>query len=266
MVSQISRVASTGRLDHGKACAAAVPGVIFTTVNSSVPVCRSDLTSTCRRTVNLRASGVTAFAYAPNMSSAFWNQRYGGDGLAYGEAPNDFLARMAERLPKSGQALDIGAGEGRNALFLASRGLDVLAVDQSEVGMQKAQRLAAERGLALRSRAVDLRDFDAENNSFDLVSSIFVHLPATLRAAVHGRVGAWLKPGGVFLLEAYSPEQIRRDTGGPKDPSLLASLEVILGELTGLQIEHQAALERDVSEGRFHTGKASVVQVLARKQ
>ena len=110
----------------------------------------------------------------------------------------------------SGHALDIGAGEGRNALFLASRGLNVLAVDQSEVGMQKAQRLAQERGLTLRTQAADLQDFDAEHNSFDVISSIFVHLPATLRAAVHKRVGAWLKPGGVFLLEAYAPDQIER--------------------------------------------------------
>jgi SAM-dependent methyltransferase len=200
------------------------------------------------------------------MSSTFWDQRYSGDDLAYGQAPNDFLAIMADQLPNFGHALDIGAGEGRNALFLASRGLSVLAVDQSEVGMQKAQRLAEERGLRLRTQAADLQDFDAEHNSFDVISSIFVHLPATLRAAVHKRIGAWLKPGGMFLLEAYAPDQIERDTGGPKDSSLLASLEVILGELNELEIEHQVALVRNVCEGRFHTGEASVVRVLARKR
>ena len=199
------------------------------------------------------------------MSSTYWNERYSGDELAYGEAPNDFLSSMADRLPSSGRALDIGAGEGRNALFLAARGLNVLAVDQSEVGMRKAQRLAQERGLALRTQAVDLQHFDAEADSFDVISSIFVHLPEELRAAVYRRVGTWLKPGGMFLLEAYAPDQIERGTGGPKDPSLLASLEVLLNELDGLEIEHQAALVRNVSEGRFHTGEASVVQVLARK-
>lgn len=199
------------------------------------------------------------------MSSTFWNERYAGEGLVYGDAPNDFLARMAERFPPRGSALDIGAGEGRNALFLASRGLDVLAVDQSEVGMQKAQRLASERGLTLRTRAADLQEFDAEAESLDVVSSIFVHLPAALRAAVHERVRTWLKPGGVFVLEAYAPDQIGRGTGGPSDPSLLASLETIVGELKGLEIEHRAALVRNVTEGRFHTGEASVVQVVARK-
>jgi SAM-dependent methyltransferase len=199
------------------------------------------------------------------MSSTFWDQRYSGDNLVYGDAPNDFLALMANRFPSAGHALDIGAGEGRNALFLASRGLDVLAVDQSEVGMRKAQRLAGERGLKLRTRAVDLQDFAADDNSLEVISSIFVHLPSALRASVHGGVQRWLKPGGVFALEAYAPDQIERGTGGPKDPSLLAPLDVILRELEGLEIEHRAALVRFVGEGPFHSGDASVVQVLARK-
>ena len=200
------------------------------------------------------------------MSSTFWDERYSGDGLVYGEAPNAFLAHMSDRLPNRGRALDIGAGEGRNALFLASRGLEVLAVDQSAIGMQKAQRLARERGLSLRTRVVDLQDFDAEPGSFDVISSIFVHLPAALRASVHAGVGRWLKPGGVFVLEAYAPDQLSRTTGGPKDPSLLAPREAILAELAGLEIEHQAALVRNVSEGQFHTGEASVVQVVARRR
>ena len=200
------------------------------------------------------------------MSSAFWDQRYSSDDLAYGEAPNEFLAYMADGLPTKGNALDIGAGEGRNSLFLATRGLSVLAVDQSEVGIQKAQRLAQKRHLTLRTQVVDLQDFDAEPNSFDVVSSIFCHLPAKLRAVVHQRVSAWLKPGAFFVLEAYAPDQLLRDSGGPKDPSLLAPLEVILSELDGLKIEHHAALIRVVSEGSFHTGEASVVQVLARKR
>ena len=200
------------------------------------------------------------------MSNAFGNDRYSGNDLVYGDAPNEFLASMADRFPATGEALDIGAGEGRNALFLAARGLNVLALDQSEVGMHKAQRLAEARGLTLRTEAADLQHFDAEPNSFDVITSIFVHLPALLRALVHKRVARLLKPGGLFLLEAYAPDQIERDTGGPKDPALLAPLNVIVGELAGLTIEHQAALVRNVSEGSFHTGDASVVQVLARKR
>src|SRR5690348_16511644 len=141
------------------------------------------------------------------MSSAFWDDRYAAEGLVYGEAPNEFLASVIDRLPRRGHALDIGAGEGRNALALAAHGLDVLAVDQSEVGMRKASRLAAERGLALRTLATDLAVFDAGEGTLDVVSSIFVHLPSALRARVHGRVRSWLKPGGMFVMEAYAPEQ-----------------------------------------------------------
>ncbi|MEK6702450.1 MAG: class I SAM-dependent methyltransferase [Planctomycetota bacterium] len=200
------------------------------------------------------------------MTNAFWDERYSGDELVYGAAPNEFLAGVAGRFPRVGRALDIGAGEGRNALFLASLGLDVLAVDQSAVGMEKAQGRARELGLKLGTRAVDLADFEAEAGSLDVVSSIFVHLPGELRARVHGRVRAWLKPGGVFVLEAYAPDQLERSTGGPKDAALLAPLEVIVGELLGLEIEHRAALVRSVCEGQFHTGEASVVQVVARKR
>ena len=200
------------------------------------------------------------------MSTTFWDERYSGDELVYGTAPNDFLAQQARHFPKTGHALDVGAGEGRNALFLASLGLDVLAIDQSAVGMQKAQRLARERGLSLRTQAVDLNDFRAEPNSFDVISSIFVHLPAALRAKVHQAIATWLNPGGVFVLEAYAPDQLQRNTGGPKDPLLLAPLEILLTELSGLTIEHQAALVRNVGEGRYHSGDASVVQVVARKK
>lgn len=199
------------------------------------------------------------------MSSAFWNERYAAEGLAYGDAPNEFLAQMAERLPRKGRAIDIGAGQGRNALFLASLGLDVLAVDQSEVGMRRAGGLASERGLKLSTVAADLRDFDAEAGAFAVVSSIFVHLPAELRALVHARVARWLAPGGVFVLEAYAPAQLERATGGPKDPRMIASLEQVLSELSGLTIEHRAEVVRIVNEGSYHSGEASVVQVVARK-
>lgn len=199
------------------------------------------------------------------MERAFWDERYSADELVYGEGPNGFLAGLADRLPRDGCAVDLGAGEGRNALFLASLGLDVLAVDQSPVGMAKAARVAASRGLGLRTQVADLLEFAVEPGSVDVVSSIFVHLPSAVRRAVHGRVHEWLRPGGVFVLEAYAPDQIGRGTGGPNDPDRLVSLDVVTGELAGLEIEHAAAVVRDVTEGMSHTGEASVVQVFGRK-
>jgi SAM-dependent methyltransferase len=208
------------------------------------------------------------------MSTDFWNQRYAAEGLVYGDIPNDFLAEQLARFnPRSGSAvgaatlsaLDLGAGEGRNALYLASLGFDTLAVDQSTVGLEKAQRRAQARALTLRTQAADLADFNPPLESFDLITSIFVHLPTNIRAHLHARIPTWLKPRGLFILEAYAPEQLTRNTGGPKDPTLLAPLDVIVAELHGLTIEHQARLTRVVAEGVFHTGEAEVVQVVARK-
>ncbi len=203
--------------------------------------------------------------YLSNMSTDFWNERYASNDFVYGQAPNEFIAIHSNLFPKTGTALDIAAGEGRNALYLASLGLDVLAIDQSTVGLQKAERLARERGLTLSTQAVDLNDYQAKPSSFNVITSTFAHVPQDIRAKVHAGVQSWLKPGGIFLLEAYAPDQIHRDTGGPKDPALLAPLDTILQELSSLTIEHQASLVRNVTEGDFHTGDASVIQVIARR-
>ena len=199
------------------------------------------------------------------MSTDFWNERYASNDFVYGQSPNEFIAIHSNLFPKTGTALDIAAGEGRNALYLASLGLDVLTIDQSTVGLQKAQRLARERGLTLSTQAVDLNDYQAKPSSFNVITSTFAHVPQDIRAKVHAGVQSWLKPGGIFLLEAYAPDQIHRDTGGPKDPALLAPLDTILSELEGLTFEHGVSIVRDVSEGDFHTGEAAVVQVLAKK-
>lgn len=178
------------------------------------------------------------------MPDAFWDDRYAKPDI-YGAAPNDFLVQQCDRFgigrnnpqsespsPQFLKALDLGAGQGRNALFLAGRGLQTLAVDQSEVGLQAARAAAQSRNLPLQTQAADLNDFDAPPGSFDVITSIFVHLPAALRRRVHTRVRAWLKPRGLIILEAYAPEQLARNTGGPKDPALLAPLETIIAELT----------------------------------
>ncbi|QQS09120.1 MAG: class I SAM-dependent methyltransferase [Phycisphaerales bacterium] len=203
------------------------------------------------------------------MSTEFWNERYAGEDLVYGDAPNTFLAASAGHMPKAGLALDLGAGEGRNALFLASLGLDTTAVDQSEVGLAKAQRRARDRKLTLHTTVADLNVFDPPLATFDVISSIFVHLPSPLRSRVLRRLPTWLRPGGVFILESYAPDQIERDTGGPKDPDMLAPLESILADLRvgdpSITIIHEALLVREVIEGAHHSGESSVVQMIAKK-
>lgn len=195
-----------------------------------------------------------------------WDERYAEPGYAYGVEPNQFLQEVAERyLPASGRVLCLAEGEGRNAVFLAERGFDVTAVDSSAVGLDKAQRLANERKVELKTVVADLRDFPLGVGAWDGIVSIWCHLPSKLRADLHARAVEALKPGGVFLLEAYSPEQLRYGTGGPGHVDLLVSLDALLGELRGLETVRAESLVRHVSEGKYHEGPSAVVELIARK-
>lgn len=193
-----------------------------------------------------------------------WNERYNRPEYVFGTEPNDFLAEMAERIPP-GPVLCLAEGEGRNAVFLAGRGHEVTAVDQSAAGLAKANKLAAERGVTIRTVEADLGQFRIEPGAWDGIVSIFFHVPRELRAAIYRRVVAGLRPGGVFVLEAYTPEQIALGTGGPRDPNLMPTLALLTDELAGLEIEIGVERQREVIEGTGHTGLAHVVQVLARK-
>jgi hypothetical protein len=192
-----------------------------------------------------------------------WDERYGGEDYFYGREPNDFLREQAHRL--RGPVLSICEGEGRNAVHLASLGLDVLGVDGSAAGLAKAQRLAAERGVAIRTQQADLAGFDPRPARFGAVVSIFGHMPSALRARLYPRLIEALEPGGLFLLEAYSEGQLGRGTGGPDDMDRLMNIAKIRHELGGLEPLILEEKERMVVEGQGHTGAAQVVQFLGRK-
>lgn len=198
------------------------------------------------------------------MESQYWDERYSKTGFAYGTEPNEFLASVADRLP-SGPVLTIGEGEGRNAAFLASLGHEVVAVDQSEVGLAKARRLANERGVRVQTQQADLRDYPIQPGAWAGIVSIFCHLPPSIRVPLYAAIVRGLRPGGVFILEAYTPRQLGRGTGGPPSPEMMLSLDDLTRELAGLEFLHAQELERDVREGIYHTGLASVVQLVARR-
>lgn len=198
------------------------------------------------------------------MNADFWNGRYNADGYVFGTEPNDFVREMAARFP-SGPILCLAEGEGRNAVHLATLGHAVTAVDQSEAGLAKARQLAATRGVTIGTEAADLAGFHIKPGSWSGIVAIFAHLPPELRRAVHRQVVAGLCPGGLYLLEAYTPAQLAFGTGGPKDPALLMTLAGLRDELTGLELVIGHEIERAVVEGTGHTGRAAVVQVLARR-
>jgi len=193
-----------------------------------------------------------------------WDQRYNTADYVYGTRPNKFLADVAGGIPR-GRVLCIAEGEGRNAVYLAELGHEVVAVDASSVGLEKAEKLARERGVAIETVVADLADYEIEKNSFDAVVSIFAHVPPVIRAPLHRRIVAGLKPGGVLVLEAYTPDQIACGTGGPPVAELTMTLRALQDELRGLEFRHAVELRREVIEGSLHTGTGAVVQVVAVK-
>ena len=196
---------------------------------------------------------------------AFWNTRYATEDFVYSTQPNDFLVEVAPRLAPRSRVLCIGDGEGRNSVWLAQQGHSVTALDVATQGMGKAARLARAAGVELRTVVADVTQYDLGRDCWDAVASIFLHLPARARRGVHRRCLDSLVAGGLFVYEAYGPEQIGRGTGGPPEPHLLHALDDVLADFTGCRIEHRASLVRHIAEGRLHRGDGAVVQILARK-
>ncbi|MBI5494109.1 MAG: class I SAM-dependent methyltransferase [Deltaproteobacteria bacterium] len=193
-----------------------------------------------------------------------WDLQYAQDGFAYGEAPNDFLAEVVGQLPP-GRALFLAEGEGRNAVFLAGRGWEVTAMDLSEVGLGKARELAARRGTRLSTVQGDLATFELGNAQWDVMVAIWCHLPSALRREVNRRIVEALRPGGMFVMEAYTPEQLTYRTGGPPNADMLPTLAALRTELAPLRFLQAEEKVREIHEGRLHNGMSAVVQVLAVK-
>lgn len=195
-----------------------------------------------------------------------WDARYAEEGWAFGTEPNDFLREQAHHLAPGGRVLCLAEGEGRNAVWLAQQGFDVTGVDLASHGLDKAQRLAAERGVHLTTMVADLASFEFGSAAWDGIVSIFAHVPPEVRQRVHAQVLTALKPGGILLLEAYRPQQLEHGTGGPPDEARMLDLERLRPELGTLEWLLAREVERDVIEGRYHTGRASTVQLVARRR
>lgn len=197
--------------------------------------------------------------------SATWDERYGTEAFYYGTDPNDFLVEHAAAIPRGGDVLCLAEGEGRNAVYLAGQGYHVTAIDQSAVGLQKAIRLAQDLGVGISTTVADLATHRIQPQRWDAVVSIWCHLPSKLRATVHAQVFEALRPGGVLILEAYTPDQLKHKTGGPPAADLMPTLAQLRTELLGLEFEHAVEKERIIHEGKGHSGLSAVVQIVARK-
>lgn len=194
-----------------------------------------------------------------------WDERYLGEIYAFGTEPNAFIHEIRRHLPASGKALDLGAGEGRNAVFLAECGLSVEGVDLSSVGLQKAAKLAAERGVSLELRQADLLAFEPAPQTYDAIISVFCHFAEPDRSRVLQNAVSALKSGGIFAGVFYAPEQLQFKTGGPSDPAMLGNLAELQTALSGLEWIVAEARTQELHEGERHNGMSAVLCLLGRK-
>lgn len=197
--------------------------------------------------------------------AAAWDLRYADGDFQFGDRPNEYLRSQAWRWSPGQRALAAGDGEGRNGVWLAEQGLEVTALDWSAAGMAKARVLAARRGVAMQTIIADVTQWDWPEARFDLIAWIYVHLPPADRVTATRGLLRSLAPGGLLVLECFSPAQEGRPSGGPKDVSLLwnrAAVEQAFGILEVLEL-----LEGTVrlDEGPKHQGPAEVVRAVLRR-
>jgi 2-polyprenyl-3-methyl-5-hydroxy-6-metoxy-1,4-benzoquinol methylase len=194
-----------------------------------------------------------------------WETRFTPSGYRFGKEPNAFLTAQAHLLRAGQTALAVADGEGRNGVWLAERGLDVLSIDFSPTALTKARVLAQERGVHLRTEVADVTTWRWPKDAFDVIVAIFIAPDAADRPAFFACLKASLKPGGLLLMQSYRPEQLTYRTGGPPDAARMctrAVLEGAFGDLSELDIrEHDSVL----NEGTAHVGMSALIDLIGRK-
>jgi cyclopropane fatty-acyl-phospholipid synthase-like methyltransferase len=195
----------------------------------------------------------------------FWNARYGGEEFAYGTAPNAYLAARVDELPAGGSVLLLGEGEGRNGVWLAEHGFAVTVVDQSRAGLHKAQRLAAERGVALETVEADLTAWEWPEAAYDAAVAIFLHLPPEHRGDTHRRMIRAVKPGGRILVEGFRKEQLDYASGGPPVAEMLFRRGDLEVDFAGAEIQELEEEVRELDEGPYHQGPGALIHLIAER-
>lgn len=199
------------------------------------------------------------------MNSKFWDEKYSGGKYLYGEKPNEFLSEQIINIPKGGKVLCLCEGEGRNSVYLAKNGLNVTAVDFSEEAKKKALLLASKQSVSIDYYLSDLNEFDFGIKRWDAVVSIFAHLSPTVRKIIYPKIVSSLKTDGVFILEAYTPNQIDYGTGGPKDVQMMCTGEILRKDLLGINWIFLDEGEKDLNEGSGHLGRSYTIRGVAKK-
>lgn len=189
----------------------------------------------------------------------YWDERFSGEEYVYGEEPNVFFAEQISKL-KPGKVMLPCEGEGRNAVYAASLGWEVFAFDSSEAGRRKALALADRKRVSINYQLEDVGMAGFPDNEADVVAFIYAHFPPETRTIIHQKVISWLKPGGTILLEAFNPAQLKNNSGGPKDPAMLYTTEMLAADFSELNIKLLQTEQTVLKEGRFHEGKADIIR------
>lgn len=195
---------------------------------------------------------------------AHWESRYGQEEFSYGTEPNIFLRESLASLP-AGKILLPGEGEGRNAVYAASQGWEVDAFDFSEKGREKALGLADKHSVQLNYSIGDYASYEPQSNHYDAIGLIYTHTLPDTRPLLHLKMANALKVGGKVVLQAFSKSQLGKSTGGPKQLDMLFSIEELSKDFAGLTIELLEQSEVELSEGIYHRGTASVINMIAKK-
>ena len=183
------------------------------------------------------------------MDATAWDRRYAETELVWSVEPNRFVvAELAGLAP--GRALDLAAGEGRNALWLAGRGWRVTAVDFSAVAIDKGRRLGQRAGVVVDWVVGDVLAYQPGGVDFDLVIIAYLHLPPAAMSTVWSRAVRALAPGGVLLVVGHDRTNLDEGTGGPQDPTLLYEPDAITAHLAGLHVDRAERVRRPVSADR----------------
>ena len=193
----------------------------------------------------------------------FWNDRYANRAYAYGTEPNAFFKSQIDQRP-AGRILLPAEGEGRNAVYAAKLGWEVVAFDQSEAGEKKAMQLVEATQTSISYRIEDAMDFN-EANAFDLIFYGFFHVPPTVLQPVYDHLNTFVKPNGLILLEGFSTKNMGRGSGGPQNEAMLfttSRVKSLLHDFKTLKVWEEEII---LNEGPFHQGNACVIRAIGVK-
>jgi len=196
----------------------------------------------------------------------FWDERFSAPEYIFGTEPNVFLTTQAGLFTAGQRVLEIACGEGRNSVWLARQGCDVLGIDISPLALKKAQRLAENQNVRAQFRQADVREWEWSPAAFDVVVCIFIQFAARAeRSRLFEGFKATLRPGGVLVLQGYTPRQVEYKTGGPPDAAHMYTREMLEQAFAELQILHLREHEDTLAEGTKHVGRSALIDLVARK-